>query len=324
MLHTMFSRGLRRALTTRALVLFLMGGVTLVGVAGVCFLKCVAAPAPQPQAPPPPEARPSTAPNTRALVKGVEAIKPGTVVGETAPSGWSHLLLKSYPRLDETEKKKVNGLTASLAQIVTTVSVADVQATQVGNQKKYVLARIGIGIATAIRGRDTIVDPDTHERLGANLGILGAQVLAEVHKKVQEIRLVAVSRTTAIYDTPAFMQKGRGHAEVVLRYAVMVNEDTGQVDTLVWRIDRNGRTYEGTVGPMEWLPPNKIMTTMMRVDLNEFTLGIPSDKAFAILKIPEGKKQLVIPEAIRKIAGQDRLAVDEARLLDGKLRELVK
>src|SRR5688572_18067701 len=80
-----------------------------------------------------------------AVVKHIEFITPGTVIDKQQPEGWSHLVLKSQPRLSEETKKKVNGPTARLAVILFTTTTADVKSEQVGAQKKYYLHRIGVG-----------------------------------------------------------------------------------------------------------------------------------------------------------------------------------
>jgi hypothetical protein len=126
-------------------------------------------------------------------------------------------------------------------------------------------------------------------------------------------------------DTPAFMPRGRGHAAVVLRYVFLVDAMSGRLDTLVWRIDTDGRGgYDGTVGLIEWLPPNKLVDATLQVDLNEFRLGIPSEKAFAVTSIPGGQRQLSIPDGLRPLAGTARPTGAQAGQIERQLREMIR
>jgi hypothetical protein len=123
-----------------------------------------------------------------------------------------------------------------------------------------------------------LVSPATEGQLGADLGLIGWQVLTEVYQKQQETRLVA-----DFVDTPFFMPRGNGHRKVILRYVFVVHPRTGRLDTLVWRIDLDPRgNDEGAVRAIEWLPPQLMMGAVLKVDVREFHLGIPSECAFAV------------------------------------------
>ena len=207
----------------------------------------------------------------------LELIRPGTVIGSQAPAGWTHLVLKSWPRLPDNQKKLVNEMTARLAVTFFTATTADVVAEDVQGARQFRLSRLGFGVGSRVRGRDMILSPATEAQLGADLGFIGRQVLGEVCQRQQEIRLVAASTTAAIVDTPVFMPRGRGHRKAILRYVFLVDPRTGRLDTLVWRIDLDPRgSYEGAVGAIEWLPPRLMVDAVLQVDVREFRLGIPS------------------------------------------------
>jgi hypothetical protein len=258
------------------------------------------------------------------VVRSIELIAPGTVIGKTAPKGWSHLVLKSQPRLPADQSRLVNDLTARLACFVFTTTIIHVEAHGTGADRRFRLARIGRGVGTNVGGQDVVVSPETQQRLGANLGLLARQVLSAVHEKVKTARLVAVGPTVAILDTPAFMPRGKEHAAVIHRYVFLVDARTGRLDTLVWRIDTDGRGgYEGAAGLIEWLPPNKMFDAVLQVDVNEFRLGIPSEKAFAVRSIPDGHRQFSIPDGLRRVAGASRLTSEQATWLHQSLRDMI-
>jgi hypothetical protein len=268
---------------------------------------------------------PAAPPPTAAPLVRLELIRPGTAIDDRAPAGWTHLVLKSQPRLPDAERRKVGETTADLATMAFMATAADVQPEIQDGQRRYRLARIGIGVGMPVRGRDLIVSPDTQRALGADLGLAARLVLSGVYEKQMDVRLVAASRTGAIMDTPASMPRGGVHAAVILRYVFLADPATGRLDTVVWRIDRDARgNYEGAVGDLEWLPPNKKVDAVLQVDLREFTLGVPSDRAFAVMRIPAGQRQFAIPEALRPAAGAPRLSAEAARQLDSGLRQLIR
>jgi hypothetical protein len=253
----------------------------------------------------------------------LELIRPGTVIGKPAPAGWTHLVLKSWPRLPDDQKKLVNEMTARLAVAFFTATTANVVTEDLQGIRRFRLARLGFGVGTRVRGQDMIVSPATEAQLGAGLGYFARQVLAEVCARQQEIRLVTASSTAAIVDTPLFMPRGHVHRKVILRYAFLVDPRTGRLDTMVWRINLDVRgNYEGAAGAIEWLPPNLMVDAVMQVDVREFHLGIPSERAFAVTSLPPGQP-LDFPSALQAIAGCPRLTAEHARLLEAGLRDRI-
>jgi hypothetical protein len=254
-----------------------------------------------------------------------ELIQPGTVIGKEPPKGWSHLIIKSYPRIRPDDLRLVTPLTAELASFLFTVFVANVDEERVGGQVRYRLGAIAFGVGTSINGRDTIISPATQQRLGANVGLLGGQVLAKVYDGQQNVRLPAFTRTMALVDTPMVMLRGNRHRPIIIRYALLVDASTGKLETLAWLLDRDDRGgYQGPSSAIEWLPPSKISDAVLRVDPNEITLGIPSDNAFALVRIPEGQKQIAFPEDVKAVAAEANPSAAWAGWLEGKLRELLQ
>ena len=71
-------------------------------------------------------------------------------------------------------------------------------------------------------------------------------------------------------------------------------------------------------------PAGRRSAPLAGIDLSEFNvLGIPSEKAFAVQRIPDGQLQCAMPEELRAAAGAPHLSVDAARQLDAGLRQLI-
>jgi hypothetical protein len=254
-----------------------------------------------------------------------ELIQPGTVIGKEPPRGWSHLIIKSHPRIRNEDLRQVTSITAELASFLFTAFVANVDEERVGGQVRYRLGAIAFGVGTSINGRETIISPATQQRLGANVGLLGGQVLAKVYDGQQNVRLAGFTRTMALVDTPMVMLRGNRHRPIIIRYALLVDANTGKLETLAWLLDRDDRGgYQGPASSLELLPPSKISDAVLRVDTNEITLGIPSDNAFALVRIPEGQKQIAFPEDLKAVAAEANPSAAWVGWLEGKLRELLQ
>ncbi len=251
----------------------------------------------------------------------LDLIPAGTVIGTTAPRGWSHLILKSHPHPAAGDFRQLSKESMRLSSLLFTAIVSNVQA----DQGRHHLERVAIGMGTRIGDKDVIVTPETQKRLGADFGFVARIVLSTAQERLQDVQLVARSpHYFALIDAPGLMLRRGRHRPVVLRYAVLVEEATGKLDTLLWLLDRDGGGYTGPAGPMEWLPPNKIEDCVLHVDSREFTLGNPTEKAFAVNSLPRGQKQIPFSEPIRGIAAQPRLSSEEAADLEAGLRAALK
>jgi hypothetical protein len=249
-------------------------------------------------------------------------IPPGTVIGNQAPLGWSHLVIKTHTRPGSGDLSRVDATTAQLASLLFMTTLANVEPEPAPGPRRYYLSRVATGLGTQINGRDVVLSPDTQASYGANLGLLSRLVLSGAYDRQREVRMVARSRTMALYDTPALMLRAGRHRPVVLRYVLLVDPPTGRLDTLVWLIDRDGRGgYQGPSSAIQWLPPGKLEDCRLHVDGHEFVLGVATEKAFASSQIPQGQWQLDFPADIRVAAGQPFLSAASAQLMEYRLRE---
>ncbi|MCS6849616.1 MAG: hypothetical protein NZ700_00425 [Gemmataceae bacterium] len=248
-------------------------------------------------------------------------IEPGTVIGKEPPQGWTHLIIKSHPRLGAGDLNQVNSLTAQLSSFLFTAIVARVQAEP---RTPLRIAQVGIGLGTSINGRDTIISSDTQRQLGANLGFLARVVLSKSEDRLEQVQLVARSNTMVVIDAPSLVARQGRHVPVTLRYALVLDPTNGRLDTLLWQLEGQGRGGWAISSPLEWLPPNKIEDCVLHVDGNEFTLGAPSEMAFAMVAMPKGHKQLPWTEPLQAVAATSRFAAESARSLEAQLREALR
>jgi hypothetical protein len=246
------------------------------------------------------------------------------LIAKEAPRGWSNLVIKSFPRPGAGDAQQLSQQTTQLASFLFTAILADVRQDQ-ATRGRYRLARLGVGMGANLGGHDMIISPETQHRLGANLGFLGRRVLSEAQDKLRGVVLVARSNTMGILDAPSVMIRGDRHRHVTLRYALLVDADNGRLDTLLWVIDKDPRgAYTGVGSDIEWLPANKLEDCVLHVDTSEFNaLGIPSDLAFAMNRLPQGQKQVPLPEDLKALAVQSTFTPATARDLETRLRALL-
>jgi hypothetical protein len=256
--------------------------------------------------------------------QSLPSIRAGTVIGAAAPKNWSHLVIKSQPRVAQGDVNDVSQLTLSLARLLSVSIVANIEANDVGKHPHYVLDRVALGLGTRIGGRDVIINSDTQSQLGANLSLLARTVLSSTEAEMQLIRQVLRSQTLLIFDVPTIALLQSEHQQMIVRHALIVDGANGQLNTLVWLIDKSDAgEYAQAVGTMSLLAPNTLEDRLLSVDANEFTLGIPSSKAIAMVRIPPGKPIAIAPPLL-PFASAPRFTDESARQLDAGLRDLIR
>jgi hypothetical protein len=257
----------------------------------------------------------------------LERIPPGTVLGKEAPKGWTNLIIKSYSRPGAGDTKQLSPLADRLSRLLFTAILADVKTDKSRGDKRYRLAKVAVGLGVRIGDKDTIVTPETERRLGAGLGLLARVVLRTAQEKLADIVVLARSGTLMIFDSPSFIVREDKHKPIVLRYAVLVDASSGQLDTLVWVLDREEGergAYGGPFGAIQWLPANLNEDCILHVDGAEFSLGQPTEKAFAMTEPPKGKKEIAVSDELKSLVAQRRFSPTMAADLENKLREALK
>lgn len=265
--------------------------------------------------------------DAEAVIREVDFLPSGLVIPDSGPpKGWSHLIIKSKPRVDDADRSKVSRFQVHMAELIFTVNVADVVADMTEDgQKDYALTRLGLGLGANLQDKDTTLVPEDMTRarsreLGAMMLRLnlGRTLVDEVRKHQKEARLVAATRRTALLDTPVFARRPMGHRKSIIRHYHRVDAETGELTVATWLIDLdNTGSYAQAVGPVQVLPANMVSDAVMRVDTNEINrLGIPNERAFAVVSGPIGEKKIPFPsDEIAELAGQARMTLEEYQKL---------
>jgi hypothetical protein len=252
-----------------------------------------------------------------------ETIAPGTVVGRSAPKGWSHLVIKSLPRVRPADREKLIGLTARMASWMFTAFVADVRPEKHESVTRYRLRAIGLGLGTSVGGRDTIVTPETAERHGVELNFISREILTKGYKTQALAVVVVHGPTFALVDTPVWHRCGDRNRLIRFRYALLVDAASGRLDVVCWSLDREGEC--GEPGVLVILAPDTIDEAELIPDTSRFTAGITKDDdAFGVEGLPPHKARLLLPPDLRPLASQVKYAPAEAADLEARLRRLIE
>jgi hypothetical protein len=270
-------------------------------------------------------------PGLRAVTVGVAAeparrptlvlITPGTRVPgpRPLPAGWTHLVIKSMPRLASGELDSLPSVAQSTATLFRATLLAEVRPVS-GAGPPYELRRIGIGLCTPIKGVDTIVTAATANQLNAGLGYVERRVLAEAERELLKGRVKARTPTFALYTAPSTRKAGTGHEDVFLRYALLVDPNTGDLRTVFWAQPRGQKGV--ALERFSVLPPGLVFDAALDVRAQRVLNTVPVNWSFAMSQLPSGTRLKPTP-ALREWAVRDTLSPSEAAAFEAELRRVV-
>jgi hypothetical protein len=233
--------------------------------------------------------------DARVRLPDLNLLTPGTQVDEGPPAGWTHLVIKSVPRLASGDLDTLPGTASTTATLFRTVVLAEVRPVGEGADRRFVLRRIGLGMCLPVRGHDTVVMRGSLAAQGIELGLVVRTVLDRAEQELRRGRLVARTPTFALFSAPAMMRVGNAHREVLLRYAFLVDPTTGALQTLVWAIapEPAQRTAART---MVLLAPSLIFDCGLDVLAQRVLGALPVNWSFAMRGLPTGQPRALTPE----------------------------
>jgi hypothetical protein len=208
-----------------------------------------------------------------------------------------------------------------MASWMFTAFVADVRAESQGTEVVYRISSIALGLGTAIGNDDVIISPETAAKHGEQLDWITREILTKGYVTQRRAMVVVHGPAMALVDTPVWFRSERKHMLLRFRYALLVEATTGRLDVLVWLLDAAGGCGDCSV---MILAPNTIDEAELIPEPTEFnTLGIPSDGAFAVDRLPQGRARRLLPEDLRSLAAKSKYTPAEAGVLESRLRQLL-
>ncbi len=252
----------------------------------------------------------------------VVRIAPGTLVGDQPPRTWSHLVIKSFPRLASGDLGTLPRSAFRTAALIRTVILADV-GRSADDPSRFALRRVGIGLCVPDPPKgDVVVESGRLAESGVKLGMMEKVVLQSAEAELALGRLIASGSTFALYRGPSVLQVGQLHHKVELSYAFLVGEQSGALRVLVWSEEaRKG----GPAAPARLveLRPNLVFDCPLNVKAERLLGTVPVSWSFAMESLPPGQPRPMTPDLRRCLAGDAPLR-DPERMEQALRRALTR
>lgn len=274
--------------------------------------------------PPPVSVQPA---QVDVTIGSVRPIPPGTEVGARAAEGWTHLVFRSHPRVADEHQHQVSDLVKHMAGLLFTAMLARVEGPGPGRPAgPFRLTEVAVGTGTEVGGRYVVLSSATQMQLGADLGLVDRRVLSGGEEELAAMRCIARSPTMMLIDAPSFMLHEGRHVEAVVRYAVLVDPQSGRLETLVWALAKDRAEGAGLLGPVEWLRPDSVQECPLSVKPEEFLFGMPvSKQSFAMKRLPRGRRSITPRAGLQELlSAKAPLLPDAAREVETRLWEFVR
>ncbi len=226
-------------------------------------------------------------------------LPPGMLISDKPPEGWSHLVIKSIPRLTSGDKGTLPKGSSETATQFRTVILANVRPLDV-DEKDFELDQIGVGICVPKdEDQDIVVAADRLDALGLKLSAVQRVVLDKVEAELGESRIIARTTTFALFRGPANVVAGDDHKKVMLNYGFCVERNTGRLKVGLWPMVPEARSLKAPAALVR-LGANPIFDCQLDVRARRILGTVPYSWSFAMKKLPDGK-QLRVPPALGEL-----------------------
>ncbi len=253
-------------------------------------------------------------------------LQPGLLIGDKPPEGWSHIVVKSLPRLASGDKDSLPKEAARTAAYFRTVILANVKPVDV-DEKDFELTQIGIGICVPQKGqnKDIVVAADRLEALGLHLSWVQKMTLDAMEAEMAKGRIIAGTPTFALFRGPGtVVAAGNEHREVNLNYAFCVDRRTGKLQVGLWTSALEPRDTRAPQ-TMVRLDSKPIFDCKIDVQTKKlFGVAVPGTWSFAMSVLPAGQRVAVPHDLGELIVKASRRPIDaEADVLEEALDQVL-
>ncbi len=242
-------------------------------------------------------------------------LQPGLRVSDKPPKGWSHLILKSLPRLASGDRSSLPAGAVKMATFFRTAIVADIQPAD-PDEKNFVLAQVGVGICVPQdEVHDVVVSSDRLDALGLHLSTVERLVLDAAEAELAEGRIIARTPTFALFRTPATLVVAGKHRKIALYYAFCVEGSTGQLYSAVWAM-RPETEPQLAPSALVKLSAKSIFDCELDVKAKRILGAFPFSWSFAMRTLPPGVS-VRVPADLGEL-----IVITAKRPVDGDAKEL--
>lgn len=246
-------------------------------------------------------------------------IRPGTQVTNRV-EGWSHLLMVCEPTLAGGDIDDIDNFARGMAGRFNLTLAADVRR---NNDSTYYLRSLGCGFAVKQDSGYTLVSAD--ESPGVELGFIERIILQRNEAVMKDVMQFARSLHMAIFDAKTYILSEDEHRDGYVRHAVLVDPASGQVSQVLWLLaPKNGQNNQLRIpkNTVRVVPVGIIEKRPIHVDKRHFALGLPTDRAFALMELPRGK-DVQVPNDLLPLFTAHRLRAEQVPQLQTALEKMV-
>ncbi len=226
-------------------------------------------------------------------------LKPGLKLAKKPPKGWSHLVIKSLPRLASGDQSTLPAGSSKTATLFRSVLLANVKPVD-ADEKDFELTQIGVGLCVPYpqdEDQDIVVSADQLDALGLNLTMVQKVVLDTAEAEMAEGRIVARTPTFALFRSPVtVVDTANKHRKVNLNYAFCVERTTGRLRIGVWTMRPESESQQAPA-TMVKLASDPIFKCELDVRAKRILGTVPYSWSFAMRTLPPGKELRVPPAA---------------------------
>ena len=242
-------------------------------------------------------------------------VPPGTPVAAASADRWNRLVLAAAPRIAAGDTTAVaEAVQERLAEFALVVMATVRPGVGPDGVARHTLAEVGAGYAVPVAGQLTVVDTNAPPP-EAGIDFLGRQILAQNGKGLEGLRRVAASDTVQVFDADSLVVRDGRHADFLTRHFVWVEPVTGVCSACVWLLEpRADGSLAVVEDPPRWIAPGTHEDRAIHVDADEFLLGLPTKRAFALVDLPPGQPLRWSP-GLRAVAAERSYEPDTVRTL---------
>jgi hypothetical protein len=217
-------------------------------------------------------------------------LQAGTLIDDKPPTGWSHLVLRSIPRLATGDRDTLPAGSAKTATMFRSVLLVDVKPVNV-EEKEFELSQIGLGVCVPVphdETHDVVVTADRLDALGLRFSTVQRAVLDASEAEMAEGRIIARTPTFALFRSPVTVVTGNEHRKLNIYYAFCVERMTGRLRVAVWTMRPESRAL-APPATMVKLGSKPVYECELDVRVKRiFGAAIPLTWSFAMRSLPPG------------------------------------
>jgi hypothetical protein len=222
------------------------------------------------------------------------------LVTDKPPTGWSHVVVKSIPRLASGDQGTLPAGSSKTATLFRTIILADVKPVDV-DEKDFELVQIGLGMCVPQdEDHDMVVAANRLDALGLHLTTVQRLVLDAAEAEMAEGRIIARTPTFALFRSPAtVVVAGNEHRRVNLYYAFCVERTTGKLEVAVWTMSPETKTQKAPSALVR-LGADPHFDCQLDVRAKRILGTVPYSWSFALRTLPSGRS-LRVPAALGEL-----------------------